>query len=478
MYRDLFGARVRHLRLERNLTIAALADRVDVTMEHLGNVERGVSAPSFGLICSLARALETDPQELFRFSSPSRESALLDAAALERALREAREETRAKSELLATVSHDIRTPLNGIMGMLQLLEMSPLDPGQAQCVQDALHASKRLNRMLGDLLDLSRVEAGRLELRNEPFDPFELMERLGDMFRPTARQAALALNCRAAPSLPSRLVGDPLRVQQILDNLVANAFKFTTTGGVFVEARPLPLARSGRCRVLFSVSDTGLGIMDDQLPRLFEPYTQQAGAGSARRPGVGLGLCICKRLVQLMDGSLVVDSRWGRGTDVYVSLPFGLPAGKERSRAKAEPSGTEAALGNPGLKLKVLLAEDDSHGSLFLKRLLERRGCTVRLAWNGEQAVQALRDECFDVVLMDLQMPGLDGLSAARAVRSGAAGAHASRVPMLAVTAHAMPGDRERCLAAGMDGHLAKPVEWKALAQELFRVLPHGSRDS
>jgi len=374
--------------------------------------------------------------------------------------------SQAKSEFLANMSHEIRTPLNGLMGMLQLLESTALEAEQGEYVELAKQSCTRLTRLLSDILDLSRVEAGKLSIQAKPFSLADTLDQLKGIFRPLARQSGLEFICHVGDDVPETVVGDEVRLMQVLMNLLGNAFKFTTAGKVTLEAYSLPPRGPGQLRVLFSVADTGIGIPGEDIARLFKPFSQVSEGFTRRYQGAGLGLVICKRLVELMGGSIAVDSEPGAGTTMLFCCTF---------QAHTQPAAQvppQAPGPGPGLGgARVLVAEDDRVNGLAAARMLEKAGARPTVVGDGSQALAALRDDPFDLVLMDVQMPVMDGVEATRAIREGRAGEAARAVPIVAMTAYAMAGDKEAFLAAGMDGYVSKPVDPDELAHAVETAL-------
>jgi len=373
---------------------------------------------------------------------------------------------RAKSEFLANMSHEIRTPLNGLIGMLQLLHTTPLDAEQDEYTQMALRSGTRLTRLLSDILDLSRIEARRVPIIDAPFHLDSIIQALRDTFEPFCKEKRLQLSFELEHDLPPRLIGDEMRIRQILFNLVGNALKFSTDGDVLVSISSLCPINETRTRLLFSVADSGVGIPDDKLDFVCEPFTQAEGSYTRSQQGAGLGLTITKRLVDLMQGTLTIESEFGLGTTVYVMLPVGLSSTFDGETA------TRQDVPSPNPKLcRILLAEDDKISQISVQRLLEKAGYHVRAVDDGSQALEALRREDFDCVLMDVQMPVLDGVTATKCIRTDLSGALNSEIPIVALTAYAMSGDRDIFLTAGMDAYLPKPVDLEKMKQAIDQAM-------
>ncbi|RAK63145.1 CHASE3 domain-containing protein [Phenylobacterium kunshanense] len=358
---------------------------------------------------------------------------------------------RAKSDFLAMMSHELRTPLNGVLGMAHALEASQLDARQRRHLSVISSSGRSLLLILNDLLDLSKIEAGRLEVETIPFALRELLDSVADLWRGPASEKGLRLSVAVPDQVPAWAAGDPTRLRQVLTNLLSNAVKFTTRGGVTLQVEYLD------DRLRFAVTDTGAGITPEVQSRLFTDFVQ-AEAGTARRfGGTGLGLSISRRLCRLMGGDLAVTSRPGEGATFYGWVALEAAPAPEPRADEEEMTELPA--------LRALAVDDNANNRAVVEALLEALGISVALACDGAEALEALRAEPFDLVLMDVNMPVMDGPTALAAIRRGEAGA--SDMPVIALTADAMSGDRERFLALGFDDHLAKPLRPQALAAAL-----------
>ena len=367
----------------------------------------------------------------------------------------------AKSQFLANMSHEIRTPMNGVLGHAQHLAELGLDAEQRSVVDDILRSGEALLQVLDDVLDFSKLEAGKLRIDSAPFEPRALADDLVVLLGPKARENGIALETEIDAGVPFWLVGDAGRIRQVLVNLGGNAVKFTKQGRVVLRVR-CDAIEAAVATLRFEVSDTGIGIPASALETIFDAFTQADASTTRRFGGTGLGLSISRELVQRMGGELGVSSEVGRGSSFWFVLPLPVCAAPLVS-----PRERFAARSTAGRALRVLAAEDNPVNQRVLRRLLERLGCSVDLASDGAEAVSRLESGEYDLVLMDCQMPGIDGFEATRRIRS-LAGSKA-RIPIVAVTAHALEGDRERCLAAGMDDYVTKPLRPDSLARIVER---------
>ncbi len=373
--------------------------------------------------------------------------------------------SNAKSNFLAVMSHEIRTPMNGVMGMNALLLETTLTPTQRRMADAVQYSATALLAIIDDILDLSKLEAGRVDLETIDFDLAEIMDKVAETMGPKAATKGLELSIERSFPGACWFRGDPARLRQILLNLVSNAVKFTEAGRIVISASALP-GHDQNYRLWFEIRDTGIGIAAEAKQRLFRPFEQADATITRRFGGTGLGLSICKRLVEQMGGMIGVMDRSGGGSVFWFEIP--LPAGVPRTSGRAAPANQSADPAAPATG-HILLAEDNSMNVTLASWLLEAKGYTVEVARNGSEAVAAARRGGFDLILMDMQMPVLDGLAATRQIRSQAEPGR--RVPIIAMTANAMKEDQLRCLEAGMDDYISKPIEPERLDQLVRRWL-------
>jgi PAS domain S-box-containing protein len=383
--------------------------------------------------------------------------------------------SRTKSDFLASMSHEIRTPMNAIMGIADLLAKTPLSPEQDKYVQIFRRAGNNLLNLVNDILDLSKVEASQLELERTGFSLNDLLEKVTEMVAVRAHEQGLAMVCEIAPNVPTDLVGDPIRLRQVLLNLVGNAIKFTESGEV-----SLCVTSDGDSSVptalRFTITDTGIGIPDETLGRVFERFMQADSSTTRRFGGSGLGLTISKRLVEAMGGRIWVESVVGKGSVFSFAVPFEVWAGA--TRRAALPVGTDPEPPLPALR--ILLAEDSPDNCLITVAYLEDTPYRVEIAETGAIACEMFEAGHYDLVLMDRQMPVMDGLTATRKMRVWEQANGRPPTPIIALTASALKGDREKCLAAGCTAFLTKPIKQEVLLQaikERFVVVPPAAKE-
>lgn len=402
----------------------------------------GRYSKSIGVLLDIT-AEKTARQQLLDLA----ESLRVKNTALEEAVTQANAANQAKSRFVANMSHEVRTPLNGIIGTAELLLQLQPTAEQRECAEAIRDCGLSLLRVLNDVLNLSKLEAGKVEIHPVPYEPARAVSDVVYLLQPLARGKGLGLGIAVDPDVPRRVTGDPDRVSQVLHNLVSNAIKFTAAGHVAVKVAAAP---GGRAEwIEYSVIDTGMGIAESERESIFERFVQLDNSRTREAGGTGLGLAISRQLARLMGGDVLLSSRAGEGSTFTLRLPLeAAPSRQIAEPHRARPAATNSPAG-------ILLAEDNPLNQRIVKRLLEKEGYRVTVANDGAAAVECAAAQPPDLILMDVQMPRLDGLDAARRIRSDP---RLASTPIIALTANAMPGDRELYLSAGMNDYLAKPI--------------------